>query len=117
MREILHKKRQSLKNNRKIISICESSDKKEYKTSVKKHFVYVVEKVDSMRPDLKEPNIYITKHIDSKKKEERFLFRVKGVFYMSQDRAFFRVNFRHSLNICIKWKTKDFSPKKSATLT
>ncbi|OGX06039.1 MAG: hypothetical protein A2Z88_02870 [Omnitrophica WOR_2 bacterium GWA2_47_8] len=116
MREILYKKRQSLAKRRKVISICESSQEKEYKTRVKKNFIYLVTKERQINPQLAEPHIYVTKQINSKKKEEKFFFRVKGAFYMAQEDCLYKVDFRHSLNILIQWN-KDFSPKKSATLT
>ena len=117
MREILYKRRDSLQRKRKIMSISDLSDKKDYTSSVRKKFIYVVSPAEKSELDLKQPQIYITKQYNSETKEEKFSFRVKGSFYMNQDRCLFKVNFRHSLRIVIKWKVKEFSPKKSVTLT
>ena len=117
MREVLYKKQQSLAKKRKVISICESSEEKDYKTRVRKNFIYVVTKERQVNPNVVEPHIYITKQINSRTKEEKFFFRVKGAFYMAQEDCVFKVDFRHSLNILIQWNKENFSPKKSVTLT
>ena len=117
MREILYKKRESVKKRRKVISISESSDKKDYWTSVRKHFIYFVKREETIGTDLQPPEIHIVKCFNSKTREEKFLFRVKGAFYIAEGsqegQNIFRVDFRHTLNINIKWKRKMFSPKKS----
>jgi hypothetical protein len=117
MREILYKKRQSLKNRRKIISINEHNEDKECRTHIRKSFAYIVTMANPSDGALSEPEIFIKKHFDTKGQEEKFSFRVKGAFYMEKDRYVLRVDFCHTLKIDISWKNKVFSPKKSATLT
>jgi len=117
MREIAYRKKQSLKNRRKVISITENSEDNECKTMVRKSFVYILTEVKHVEDDLGKPEIFIRKSFNSKLKKEKFNFRVKGGFYMTQDRDVFKVDFCHTLNIHIDWKGKVFSPKKSATLT
>ena len=117
MRKILYKKMTSLLNRSKAISVSESSEDKECKTYVRKNFVYIVS--PDAHPEMEEinpPDIYIKKSYDTKTKEERFSFRVKGCFFITREQAFFKVCFCHSLNINITWKAKIFSPK-SVTLT
>ena len=117
MREILYKKRQSLKNRRKMISISEHAEDTECLTHVHKNFIYMVTRVEAASPAMPQPQIYINKAFNTKSQQERFSFRVKGAFYMPRDRNIFRVDFCHILRIHITWKNKIFSPKKSVTLT
>ena len=117
MRHILYKKRQSIKNRRKVISINEHTEDKECKTNVRKSFAYVVSLANPDEKTLIEPQIYIKKSFDSKSQVEKFSFRVKGAFYMNKERYTLKVDFCHTLKIDISWKNKVFSPKKSATLT
>ncbi len=110
MRDILYKKKQSLKNHRKTISINEHSEDKECKTHVRKSFVYIVTDVQGIKESVSQPEIYITKSFDAKLYKEIFSFRVKGAFFMTQERGIFKVNFCHALKINIAWKNKIFSP-------
>ena len=107
----------SLLNRSKAISVSETSEDKECKTYVRKNFVYIVSPdVEPQEQTINPPDIYIKKSYDSKTKQERFSFRVKGSFYITRERAFYKVSFCHSLTINITWKLKVFSPK-SVTLT
>jgi hypothetical protein len=84
---------------------------------VRKSFVYIVSPVDEIEANVRAPEIDIKKSFDTKKREEKFSFRVKGEFSITQGRRQFKVDFCHTLKIDIIWKGKIFSPKKSATLT
>ena len=117
MRNIIYKKKQSLEHRRKLISICENSEDKECKTYVRKSFVYIVSKVENAEEHPNPPEVFIKKRFDTKSLTERFSFRVKGAFYLKQERSVVKVNFCHTLRINIVWKSKIFSPKKSVTLT
>ena len=117
MKNILYKKKQSAHSRRKIVSICECSEDKECKTYVRKNFLYIVTKEEEAEDDLSVPQVFIKKAIDTKNREEKFSFRVKGCFYTSRDRINFKVRFCHSLKIRITWKTKAFSPKSATQLT
>ena len=117
MRRILYKKMTSLLNRSKAVSVSETSEDKECKTYVRKNFVYIVTPdVEPQGEEISPPDIYIKKSFDSKTKEERFSFRVKGSFFITRERAIYKVSFCHSLSINISWKLKVFSPK-SVTLT
>jgi len=117
MKDILYKKRQSLKNRHKVISISERSEDKDCKTHVRKSFAYMVSKTEPIDYGDGHPEIYIKKSFNSKTREERFSFKVKGFFFMNQRRSVLKVDFCHTLNIHIAWKKKAFSSNKSATLT
>ena len=117
MRDILYKKRQSLKNHRKMISINEHSEDKECKTHVRKSFIYIVKGVAKVDGAVSQPDIYIKKFFDTKSGREDFSFRVKGAFFMTRGHGIFKIHFCHTLKINITWKNKVFSPNKSVTLT
>ena len=117
MRNIIYKKKQSLEHRRKLISICENTEDKECKTYVRKSFIYIVSKAEAVEEHPKPPEIFIKKRFDTQSLTERFSFRVKGSFYLNQERNLLKVNFCHTLRINIIWKSKIFSPKKSVTLT
>lgn len=117
MKDILYKKRESLKHRRKMISIIEHTEDEKCRSAVHKSFVYIVTRADSVENTVAKPEIYIRKAFDTKLQEEKFSFRVKGCFYMARDRFIFKVDFCHTLRIDIVWKHKVFSPKKSVTLT
>jgi hypothetical protein len=117
MRDILYKKRESLKHRRKVISITEHSEDGQCRTAVRKSFIYIVTHADDVSKATGKPEVFIRKVIDNKRLEEKFCFRVKGCFYMTRDRFILKVEFCHTLHIDIVWKNKVFSPKKSVTLT
>ena len=117
MRQILYKKRHSLKNRRKAISICEHAEDQECRTTVRKSFIYIVSRPQDPAPVLEAPQVYVHKQVDSRAQQEKFSFKVKGAFYMTRDHQSIKVEFCHCLKIDISWKNKVFSPKKSATLT
>ena len=117
MRDVLYKKKESLKYRRKMISIIEHSEDDQCKTAVRKNFVYIVTRVDGVEKSIEKPQVFIRKELNKKTQEEKFSFRVKGSFYMTRDRFIFKVDFCHTLRIDIVWKNKIFSPKKSVTLT
>ena len=102
----------SVKNHRKAICLCERAEDTECITYVKKNFIYVLTpKNQDIQTDLPEPDIVIKKAYNSKTKEEKFYFRVKGFFYITKELSVLKVHFCHSLQIKICWKSKIFSPK------
>ena len=117
MKKVLYKKRQSLKHRRKVIAMHEFCEDQDCRTHVRKSFVYIVTSAHHGESPVESPQVYVRKFYDTKLHHEKFSFRVKGAFYMTKDRAIFRVDFCHTLKIDIHWKNKIFSPKKSVTLT
>lgn len=100
-----------------MMSIRETSDEQDCRTSVRKHFVYFMTQEQKIEENINPPRIDINKYVNTRTNEERFHFRVKGYFYLSKDQRLYKVRFCHSLHIGIVWKKKILSPKKSATLT
>ena len=111
MKKIMHKKVTSLREKRKVVSISESAENKQCKTQVRKCFIYKVLEAERIEQELPKPNICLKKAFNSKTIEERFSFRVKGYFFITHKRFYYKVHFCHSLYISILWKSKKFSPK------
>ncbi len=116
MRKILFKNLTSLKKRRKVISVSERSEDKECNTHVQKSFVYIVSPEIRIDGSISQPDIYIKKYFNTRTKEEKFYFKVKGYFYITKDLSFLKVSFCHSLRINILWKTKVCSSN-SATMS
>lgn len=106
MREILFKNLTSLKNKRRVIVVSEKAENKDVHTHVHKVFIYVVGKEVETVEDIPAPVFSIVKHYHTKTKEEKFSFRVKGMFYVIKDQSFLMVHFCHSLRIDISRKAK-----------
>lgn len=117
MKQIIYKKKTNLEKRLKTFSVIQEMDEKESITKIKKSFSYHIVAAENSQPVTEEPEVSIKKQFDSEKQIEQFSFRVKGYFYMTHNRMFIKVYFRHNLNIRIVWKTKVFSPKKSEILT
>ena len=116
MKEILYKKRIDISKRIKAFSIYSQTEDEQCKTQVSKGFSYTVDWAKEDRLTSRTPLVFIRKTYDTKKGIETFSFHVKGSFYINHNREFMRVRFHHTLDIEIKWKSKNFSPKKSASL-
>jgi len=117
MREMLYKKRESLRKRRKAVAIREQTEDEDCKTHVRKSFVYKITCVQHIKKVADRPEVRIKKEFYTQSKEEKFSFRVKGTFYMTRNKVMLKVDFCHTLRININWKDEAFSPKKSVTLT
>ena len=117
MKDVLFESQIDLEKCRKNFSICSKTENKDSKTQVQKSFTYVVDRVEEAAPAAKAPIVFIRKSFDAKTRVEEFGFHVKGYFLVSHEDMLMKVLFHHTLDITIKWKTKDFSPKKSESLT
>ena len=101
MKEILYRNRTSTKNKRKIISLSERVQKGNALVHTHRMFIYVIVKEVESVGKLPAPVFSIIKNTNTKTKDERFLFRVKGVFYIIKEKGFLLVSFSHSLRIDI----------------
>ena len=117
MKRVIFKNKKDYEKGTKELSLCQKIEDKDCITHIKKSFFYRVVEVSCALGVCEDPQIYIVKNIDSKKKIEQVDLKCVGSFYVTHQRNFLKVNFQHSLNIQIYWKTDIFSPKKSAILT
>lgn len=117
MKKVLFESQIDLEKKKKDFSIYSRSEDKQCKTQVHKSFTYVVAQAKEENPEAKAPVVFIQKTFDTKKGVEGFNFHVKGYFHIHHNDVLLKVFFHHNLDIKIKWKIKDFSPQKSASLT
>ena len=110
MRTIFYKYLTSVKNRRRVISVSDRSESKKASTHIHRTFIYVVSKEVEAAPKLPSPIFHITKHYNTQTHEEKFFFRVKGIFYILRDSRYFLVHFCHSLRV-------DVIPKESASFS
>ncbi len=116
MKKVLHKTRVAFDNRIKMTKIIEDKEDKDCITKIRKSFVYVLTPVVAEAQTPAEPHIKIRKSFDTKTRDEKFSFRIKGSIYVDHNRRLIRVDYCHGLRIHLKWKTKVFSPKKSVTM-
>ena len=106
MREILYKNLTSQKNGRRVIAVSETNESKDSFTHVHKSFIYLVRKADKQEDSPIAPVFQIFKSFNTKTRDEKFYFRVKGIFYLAKEEIFYTVHFLHSLRIDITHKAK-----------
>ena len=117
MKNIIFRKSLDPETRTKSLSVQQNTEDKDCKTQVRKSFKYKVTDAQPGQAEATEPQIYIRKKFDTKKQIELFHFQVKGDFCVTHQRMSYSVQFEHSLEIEIHWKSKAFSPKKSVVLT
>src|SRR3990167_2576106 len=117
MREVLYEKRLDPAKRGKVFTIDPETTDKKCTTKICKSFRYKVDRAKESDPRNRPPLVFIRKSFDTKRCIESFRFHVKGFFFISHGKELLRVRFNHALDITIHWKAKDFSPKKSASLT
>jgi len=117
MKDVLFESQIDLEKRRKNFSIYSRTEDEACQTQVQKSFTYVVDRADGGISEAKAPVVFICKLSDSKKGIEEFGFHVRGCFLVTHEDILMKVIFHHTLDIKIKWKAKNFSPKKSDSLT
>jgi hypothetical protein len=115
MRDITHKTVGILNGRGKVITLRERTDEKECVTDVRKNFIYLATEAQSEEKQ-SVPRVYIRKSFDSVSRDEKFFFRVKGIFYVNHSRHLVQVDYCHTLRINLHWKVKVNSPKKTVTM-
>lgn len=99
MRELLYKNLTSVEKGRKVLSIIEESQKNGFFTRTSRRFIYMIKESANLRESLVAPTFYILKIHDSKNHKERFLFKVKGNFFVVNNSQVRIVYFCHSFKI------------------
>jgi hypothetical protein len=115
MRDVLHKTTGILKGRGKVITLREHADEKDCVTHVRKNFIYLATEAQEEVPQ-PPPQVRIAKSFDSVARDEKFVFRVKGFFYVNHGRRPMKVDYCHTLRITLHWKTKTGSPKKTVSM-
>ena len=115
MRNLLHKTREVLKGQGRIVLIAEHKEDRECRSDVRKEFVYVAREA-AMEEALPAPQVHIEKSYDSENRDEFFSLRVKGAMYVHRHRRLMKIGYSHRLRIRLHWKDCVASPKKSVTM-
>jgi hypothetical protein len=115
MRDILHKTEAILQGRGKVVTLREHTEEPECITDVRKNFIYVATEAQS-EEEQSAPRVHIRKFFDSVSHDEKFLFRVKGTFYVNHSRRLMKVGYCHTLRINLHWKAEVSSPKKTVTM-
>ncbi len=115
MKNILHKTKEILKGQGKLIIIQEHSQDKDCVSDVRKNFLYLAKEV-GREEDQQAPQVHVRKSFDSLRRDEKFSMRVKGFFYVNHNRRLIKVGYYHTLKILLHWKTAIVSPSKSVTM-
>ena len=117
MKDILFKRRCDPKEQVKVFSILQRTEDAECITKIRKSFRYEVYRADKDNvKELESPQAYIKKFLNTRKSVEKFTFKVKGAFYLNYKEHFLRVDFQHTLNIHLSWKSKNFMPQKNSVI-
>lgn len=100
-----------------MFSIFQKTDDPDCVTTIRKAFRYEVYPGQKEQlSQLEAPQVYIRKVLNTRKSLEKFTFKVRGSFYLTQKESLLRVDFQHTLNIHLAWKSKSLSPQKSELL-
>ena len=101
MRDLLFRNLTSLDRKRKILSSSEIFDKSGVRTTVRRHFMYIVKEVREGEVAKQSPCLFILKHRDTKKRTEKFFCRMKGSVYAISNNRIYLITFMHSLKISL----------------
>ena len=115
MKDILHKTKEILKGRGKKIVIHEHSQDKECVSDIRKNFLYVAQEVDHQE-DPPTPEVRVRKSYDSLNRNEKFMMRIKGFFYVNRNRRLVKVGYHHTLRVLLHWKSAMVSPNKSVSM-
>lgn len=113
MRELLLKNLTSLNRRRKILSLSEVFSKDGVLTRVNRSFIYLVREVPQPSHLAEKPEFFIFKIHDSKLRQESFLLKIKGNFYVSCKQKIYLINYCHSLRIALNEQVEEVTPEKS----
>ena len=99
MRDLLFKNLTSNDHRRKVLSCSEIVDKSGVRTTIRRHFIYLVREVQNKPKETVSPSLHILKERNSQEKREHFFCKMRGsVYAVYQDRVYL-IDFMHTLKI------------------
>ncbi|MEI8012550.1 MAG: hypothetical protein WCI27_08775, partial [Candidatus Omnitrophota bacterium] len=104
MKDVMYRKRDLARNRGRVVSVIENVTQHDNNTRVVKNFIYMVTRVDAVPKNPPSPKIRMMKGVDTLSRQERFVFKVKGVVYIKEKRFIFELKYCHSLNVDMQWK-------------
>ncbi|MDD5347841.1 MAG: hypothetical protein PHT59_04430 [Candidatus Omnitrophica bacterium] len=102
MRDLVFRNLTSENRKRKILSSAEIFDKAGIRTTVRRHFIYIVKEVTEETIQRQSPELSIVKQRNTKQKAEKFFCRLKGSVYAISNGRLYLVTFMHSLKIMLQ---------------
>ena len=101
MRDLLFRNMTSQDHRRKVLATSEIIDKDGVRTVVRRHFAYFVRQVQDKTEDTEAPYLFVLKQRNTIEKYERFYCRMKGSMLVMSNEKLYKINFMHSLKICL----------------
>ncbi|MCM8782516.1 MAG: hypothetical protein NC828_05655 [Candidatus Omnitrophica bacterium] len=99
MRDLLFKSLTSEDKKRKIIASSEIVDNQGVRSTIHRHFVYIVKEIKEAGTKRPLPYLYVLKERNSLKRIEKFFCRIKGSVYVVSKGRLFLILYMHSLKI------------------
>jgi len=99
MRDLLYKNLTDTDRGRKIIASSEIADKEGIHSVVRRHFAYIVRKIESPDTEKPKPYLFVLKERNTKDKREHFFCKIKGSIIAANGGKFYKINFIHTLRI------------------
>lgn len=102
MRDLLFKNLTSNDKKRRVLVTSETTEKEGVRSTVHRHFVYIVREVkDKSSVEKHTPYIYVLKERNNKEQREKFFCRMKGRAYVVSKGKLYLILFMHSLKIIL----------------
>lgn len=101
MRDLLFKNLTSNDRRRKILASTEIADKQGVRSTIHRHFVYIVKEIKDTKVERPQPYLYVLKEHNTREQKEKFFCRIKGSIYAVNKGRLFLIVFMHSLKICL----------------
>jgi hypothetical protein len=101
MRDLLFKNLTSVDNKRKVLACAEIVDSAGVRTTVRRHFIYMVREIAQKPAKMDEPYLLVEKVHDTKRRIERFFCKMKGSIIASYNNRLYHIRFMHTLNISL----------------
>lgn len=99
MRDLLFKNLTSSDRKRRIIVSSEIVDRQGVRSSIRRHFIYLIKEIKENSIEKPKPYLYVLKVHNSKEQKERFFCKVKGSICAVHKGKVFLIIFMHSLKI------------------
>lgn len=110
MTDMVYKNLVSGQKKRRIISSSETSEERGVRSTIHRHFVYVIKELDKAKTlDKPLPYLYILKTYNIKERKEKFFCRIKGSVYAQSNGKPLLILFMHSLKIIFVSSEQDLT--------
>ncbi|MBU2541907.1 MAG: hypothetical protein KJ593_08420 [Candidatus Omnitrophica bacterium] len=99
MKEVLLKNISSIDKRRKLFSSCVINQGKDYITTTRRKYIYLVKKIKHSYKKNFQTHVFINKQRDSRKHMQKFNCLLKGAFYACGTDCFYLIRYAHSLEV------------------